>query len=218
MEKQRKYKLFSIIALMFAVVALSVGYAAFSKVLTINASAIVTPNQEDYNVVVSGSATDKDLLTIVPEVSGGASAENGIIVNEVGISTLTASINFTEPGQSVLYTSYVHNIGKNAMYLNKIEFLPAEGYTLNKVCVADEGTDETLVAQACESITVSIIASVSGQELQLYETTEFPNIPLLTSKSLPGKLYIVYAEDGVRADGPFTVKIGGISIHYSSTN
>ena len=100
MERKRKYKLFSIIALMFAIVALSIGYAAFSKVLTINASATVTPNEEDFNMKVYGfkdsAALDNFLSTAVivdsdlsdlyttPKIlniSNGASATNALINN-----------------------------------------------------------------------------------------------------------------------------------------
>ena len=219
MEKQRKYKLFSIIALMFAVVALSVGYAAFSKVLTITAGAIVKPNEEDFKIVASGSETDPNVTKVIPVLSGEVTATDGVIVNDVGVSTVSLAVNFTGPGQSVSYSFYIHNIGQYDGYLKKLEFLPAEGETLNKVCVADEGTDETLVAQACESIEIAVIAGIGGQGLTFYETTEFPkNISILKSEYGTGKLIITYNEDGVKADGPFTVKIGGISVCYSSTN
>ena len=219
MEKQRKYKLFVVIALVVAICGMTLGFAAFSKVLTINSSATITPNEEDFNIVGSGSANDHTITTVVPKVSGGATASDGIIVNNVGASTMSAAVNFTAPGQSATYSFYIHNIGEYDAFLKKLEFLPADGETVNKVCIADVGTNETLVAQACESIEIAVIAGIGGQELTFYETTEFPqNISMLKSEYGTGKLIITYNEDGVRADGSFTVKIGGISIYYSTAN
>ena len=56
MERQRKYKLFSIIALMFAVVALSVGFAAFQKILNISSSAQVSlPSDDNLKLTLYGA-------------------------------------------------------------------------------------------------------------------------------------------------------------------
>ena len=56
MERQRKYKLFSIIALMFAVVALSVGFAAFQKIMNISSSAEVKlPSDENLKLTLYGA-------------------------------------------------------------------------------------------------------------------------------------------------------------------
>ena len=220
MEKHRKYKIFSIVALMFAIVGLSVGFAAFSKVLTITAGAIVKPNEEDFNIVGSGSKTDTEDLVVEPEVSGGATADDGVIVNGSDVTSMTTKVYFTAPGQTASYTFYFYNIGSYDGYLKKIEFAPAENSELNKVCIADEGTDETLVEQACESISISITAGFGSDFQTFYETVDLSQLGISFKKgtSATGKFTIAYAEDGVRVDGPFTVKIGNISVYYSTAS
>ena len=59
MERKRYEKMFLILILVVAIAGMSLGFAAFSKLLTINASATVTPSQEDFKIVAYG-ATDID--------------------------------------------------------------------------------------------------------------------------------------------------------------
>ena len=54
MEKNRQIKILSIVALVLAIAGMSLGFAAFSSTLTISSSATVTPNSNDFKVVVYG--------------------------------------------------------------------------------------------------------------------------------------------------------------------
>ena len=71
MEKQRKYKVFSIIALLFAIVGLSVGFAAFQKMLNLSSSANVrVPTSDDIVVEVYGlmDAEEVDKLALMQNI------------------------------------------------------------------------------------------------------------------------------------------------------
>ena len=54
MEKRRKIQILSIVALMFAIVGMSVGFAAFSATLNISSSATVTPSSGDLKIKIYG--------------------------------------------------------------------------------------------------------------------------------------------------------------------
>lgn len=54
MEKQRQIKALSIIALVLAISAMSLGFAAFSTMLSISSSATVTPNSDDFKISLYG--------------------------------------------------------------------------------------------------------------------------------------------------------------------
>ena len=50
MEHNRKIKILSIVALVLAISAMTLGFAAFSTTLNISSSASVTPNSGDFSV------------------------------------------------------------------------------------------------------------------------------------------------------------------------
>ena len=181
MERKRKYKLFSIIALMFAIVALSIGYAAFSKVLTINASATVTPNEEDFNMKVYGfkdnAALDNFLSTAVivdsdlsdlyttPKIlniSNGASATNALINNnDFTISNINVST-VDKDGPMATYYFVIKNEGKYPSYI-----IPLDGETIGqKVCMASADSNATTadIDYVCEHISVDIIGTYYEDE------------------------------------------------------
>lgn len=54
MEKQRQMKLLSIVALVVAIIGMTLGFAAFSTTLSISSSATVTPNSEDFKISLYG--------------------------------------------------------------------------------------------------------------------------------------------------------------------
>ena len=57
MEKNRSGQFIALLALIVAIVGVSVGFAAFSSALSIQSSANVTPDQNTLNVDFSSSAT-----------------------------------------------------------------------------------------------------------------------------------------------------------------
>ena len=185
MENKRKSQIAIIAVLAVAVVALGVGFAAFSTALTITSSASVTPDDSTFRVVfadntaqsnynpISGENTNP--VTITPQLS--ASVQNFTATDATIDNTAThapeitgLSANFTAPGQSVTYTFKVKNIGEYDAFLNSINFQNATGANSNKVCTADvrvenQGQEnetstplatQTYVDEACGLISLSI--------------------------------------------------------------
>ena len=82
MEKTRQIKLLSIVLLVIAITGMTLGFAAFSTTLSISSSATVTPNSEDFKVVMLGSETDLSDRTATPKVYFTAVGNKNVLYNE----------------------------------------------------------------------------------------------------------------------------------------
>lgn len=215
MEKTRQIKILSIVALVVAIAGMTLGFAAFSTTLSISSSATVTPNSEDFNVVMLGSKTDLSDEYSHVTVYNGASAEDALISNYKGGSSLSLNANFTNPGQYVVYNAYIHNFGEYDAYFDKIIFENVEGTSEKKTCtpVAGGGATLELVEQACESINMTVVAS-NGTVFD--DSYNLSDVILLRGIAALGKVKITYDDEGVRVDGPFTVEFGDVKIIYST--
>lgn len=218
MEKQRQIKMLSIVALVLAISAMTLGFAAFSTTLSISSSATVTPSSEDFKIKMYGFK-DNDSLnafysnyemkdeylsdTSVWATGNTSGHENGIIDNSTNtISGIKA--NFTAPGEFVYYHVIIRNEGKYAANINWSSFGgSANGYTLGK------DTTESLVVEAVKSITLST------------HTTDLSGVSYGTNVLNAGDsmiliLNINYDSSGVRADGDFSVTFPNITVNYST--
>jgi hypothetical protein len=217
MEKNRKIQVIAIAALVVGVVGLTIGFAAFSNVLTIKSSANVSPDASSFNVDFSSSSTevltDEIVPTVTPDtlVATNATIDNS---NSPTISNLKAT--FTEPGQKAVYTFYAYNKGELDAYLKSIVYANVSGQTSTKICTAGTGTTDELVQKACSGISVKVkvgsesetnsgIASISNHKL-VKKTSELVTVT------------IEYQEGSEVADGDFTVSFGDITLNYSSVD
>ena len=144
MEKDRSSKVIAVVALLVAVIGLSVGFASFSSTLTISSSANVTPNSDTFKVVFSSNGTILTTEAVIGDVTGtGASATNATINNDTNPTISGLAANFTEPGQKVVYTFYAHNSGEYDAFLKSVTYANVTGKSESKVCTAGSGTTET---------------------------------------------------------------------------
>lgn len=238
MEKERRSKLLVIVALALTTMALTVGFAAFSTTLNISSNATVTPNEEDFKIVVYGlkdreavnkfyennTFDESDLSTTIatPYISNDneVTAEDAIIVNSTHtISNL--SVGLTNPTNEVAYVTIIKNEGKYDAYLDLTEYTyddENKEYVLNPpvtgTCTPEEGTTKELVDATCDSVI---------QVLGVFDTT---GDVITTGESLltiPKGKYIVlvsligYLETDTRADGPFSVTFPTLNLNFSTT-
>ena len=207
MEKNRKQKLLMIVALVFCIASLSVGFAAFSTTLNISSSASVTPNSDTFSVKFS---LDKDTLLVwhvsPSSVYGNASASNGTINNATNPTLKDIAVTFTKPGEYVEYTFYARNEGEYTAYLNNINFIG------NKTCKGEAGATDSLVQSACESINVT--ATIGN--ITYTETTPITGHVLEKEKGEEIKLRFEYASNGAYVDGSFTIKFPDLALVYST--
>ena len=205
--ESKNSKVIAIVALIVAVVGLGIGFAAFSSTLTISSSATVTPNADTFKVVfdtVSG-------ITCTPT---GATVTSSGTVAETTVSGI--KIGFTEPGQSAICTVSATNSGEYLAYLNSI--------TLGTLsCAKSTGSqaDDTLVAEACKGISVTVTAgttSVTSTSTTSGTNTAIASHTLAKGASENVTIKIEYAAGSARADGQFDITVPDTTLVYSSVD
>lgn len=221
MEKQRHMKILFVVALVLAVCALTLGYAAFSTTLSISSNATVNPSDSDFSVKIYGFNTYKDWYDcminnelnldtinsefVIPHTP--AVGNNGVIDNtNHRVSGIKAS--FTEP-YFAEYHMAVRNEGKYTAYLPVSVLADFNNGATPVSCQGEAGATPALVEQACSTITVQ---------------TYFNHI------STDGDYYVLAAGDyavfsikislipdaGKYADGPFTAALPEIELPFST--
>ena len=218
-SKDRSYQVVTLVALVVAVLGLSVGFAAFTNTLTIKSSAEVKPDPNQFNVDLSG-ATDTEVTTVTAStVSTGATAETASINNAGATTNVIQNLKatFTEPGQSVTYEFYARNVGKYTAYLNDIAFNAATGATANetKVCTPGASTTASQVTAACENISLTLsvgsLTGVTGSQSGISSHS------LAVDANEKITLTIAYTGSAI-ADGDWSVAFGDIVLTYDSVD
>lgn len=210
--KQRYY--IAVLAVFIGFV--SIGFAAFSETLTISSNVNIKPDASSFRVVFSSSATSLVTTNITGVGSGGAEGGSATINNNGDSPTISdLYAKFTEDGQSVSYTFYVHNAGAYVAYLNDITFNYVDGESKAKVCNAidSSNTSDSLMAAACNDITLNV--SVGGTEAT-GTMNGIDGNSLDKNAYKPVILTISYASNNNLSDGDFIVEFGDITLTYSS--
>ena len=174
MEKHRKFKILSIVALLFAVVGLSVGFAAFQKIMNISSSAEISlPSDENLNIKIYGLLDVKEIeniflgkgvdlekwstdKSIVSKKDGGLVSEYYATIDN---ENLTIDINdlpikFGEECGSVFL---IENNSQFGVYLNfsdssNIISLGGGSYRLKGNCKSNMDVNQTLMDAVCDDI------------------------------------------------------------------
>lgn len=212
MEKNSGYKFISILALLIATAGLTLSYASFSNTL---ATKIPTPQEESstIKIVFSSSSSSLAIGSIRGVATPGATAGVAKIVNKEIPSITELTANFTEPGQNVTYTFYVHNSGTSEAYLKNIYYSNVEEENSSRICTTTDTKkiSKEFVSAACEDITLKI---------DIEDTTAIGTQNNITGHALPMgdyetvKITIEYADNDNQIDGEFKVQFGDISLLY----
>ena len=206
MNRERQIKILVIVALVVSIVGISLGFAAFSNLLKISSSATVNPNDSSFGVLFSSSNTTQINNPINGIGTNGATSEFALI-NGTTISGLKAY--FSQPGQTVTYTFYAHNVGEYVAYLRNISF------GAGKSCAAiSSGTNNLLVNAACEGISVS----VNVGSVQAFDDVSISNHSLGIGKYEEVVVTISYSSDGTIADEEFSISFDDILLEYSTAD
>ena len=212
MEHNRQIKILSIVALVIAIVAMSLGFAAFSATLNISSSASVSPNSSDFKIRI----VSYDGSNIIEPISFANASGSNATIGEDGLTLSNISVNLSEPGSCVVYRFYVQNDSPYDAYLSSYERVDTDGDGNNKKCVAEsDNVNDELLLLACESISYGFdLYDVDGTKV-----TDNPVGQVLH----PGEQHtidfkVVYLDDGTLADGDFRVDFDDIKIEYSTSN
>lgn len=110
MNREREMKTLVIAALVISVVAIGVGFAAFSTTLQINGTATVNTDGKTWNVyfdkIEKTAASTTGVDSTEPTITNGTA---GVNTTNTAISTISAA--FTAPGQKLQYKITVKNAG-----------------------------------------------------------------------------------------------------------
>lgn len=238
MERNRKMKILSIIALVLAIAGMSLGFAAFSSTLTISSSATVTPNGNDFKVVVYGlkslsgfnieevfaSGPDmtewsSDYASALDSYNTGVNATNAVIDN-TNFTVSNMSAEFTEPSQVIGYAFLIKNEGKYGTYISIPQYLK-DMYLSGEhmgTCTAGDGATEELVQAACNGVfgQITAVYSSDGTDVSNKLVSSSQGEHLIDVGDYVVVIYAIGYEGETRADGPFSVKFADFKITFST--
>ena len=245
MEKDRTVKVIAILALVVAVAGLSVGFAAFTSVLTIEPTAIVIP-EDNMHVIFSDNASGVPSSTTIAGVPNAAMTAAATALSEAGVTApnLPAAANatidnsnlkapkvtglvvtFTAPGQSAYYDLYAVNQMSYDAFLRSITF-----DTSKFTCTPDTGTDATTAQAVCQSIRVDatydnagtgaaaayVVGNGTGTNAKSEYTAATANT--LGSTGKPIRVTISYPDGSPETNGKVTVRMPDVLFTFSSTS
>ena len=215
MRSERKRKIITLSILAASILVISVGFAAFSGSLIIKSKATISPDESLFDVKLSTTnsvpaTTGSVAPTLYPStettnLSSNIVANNITIDGSTTISGLSAA--FVSPGDKVTYKLYAVNEGGYDVYLDSINFIG------NKTCTALEDTQDSLVQEACNGISVTITVR---ETLYTTTATQISGHKLIKKTGEEILITLKYDSNASRADGPFTVNFGKISLVYST--
>ena len=204
MENNNKnIKIISVIALLISILGLSLGFAAYTNIINIIASADYVA---DPTTTAAKLSTEDDEVAsgpITPTTDGGATADNASLTDN-SISNIV--VHFTNSGQSATYTFYGYNDSDFVSYLNSVVFG-------TKTCTPGVGATASYVQNACDDITMTIIA---GGNSYTATNANINGHSLASQNSEVIQVKIEYAAGGDVADGDFTVDFGTSALTYST--
>lgn len=239
MEKSRNIKILSIVALVLAICALTLGYAAFSTTLSISSSAIVTPNEDAFSIQIIGVDDDRKFGSLTSSIGGPSSSDvttqSAVIVNGKTPSISNMYAGFTAPGQNVVYIFKIKNTGQYNVYLQSGKLKLSEGMDNVIVCSPTAGSNvsESLMNAACNDIDVTfgIVENAEDPDTRsiiktyrnIYNEVGTDKYSLTKFLTEPGqemslRISIEYKDNGNIADGAFDVNIAGFEFEFSTVN
>ena len=218
MTENNGYRTVAIIALVLGVIGVSLGYAAFSSTLTITTTAEVNPDPSKFNVDFSSSAAttfaEQDITpTLSQSNDANFTAEDAEIDNTNAPTLTNLHASFTEPGQTVTYEVYAYNRGEYVAYLNSVEF---DSTTNSKACTPRQGTDATMVAAACDDITLTVTVGNVGPTATTVDPINNHSLGINASELVT--VVIAYDANGALTDGGFDVTFPDIVLTYESVD
>lgn len=162
-------------ALLFAIVIMSVGYAAFATQFEINGGATIGGN---WNVEIVG---------ITPQITGTASDETATFT----ATTATFAATLMKPGDSITYTITVKNKGTIDAKLSSITLTPQ-----TTVSASGEGSDAILYDIVSQPAAESELKAGESVDIVVKVTYDanVTTVPTVTTRSFTGVFEYVQAD------------------------
>lgn len=190
MEKERGFRIIAVIALMVAVVGLTIGYAAYSSTLRINGTANVDPSSWNVKFVY------KTGNSLTATLTGGAVMHTEATLTDTQVSGFNATLK--APGDSATYTFTVKNAGSldaklSTFTMGTLSCAPADGSSAT--------TEE--VGNVCKELSYTLTGVTEGETLAANASSD------LTLK-------LEWSKTGVAtASGPIAITVGETTLLYT---
>ena len=218
MEKNNNGKMIAIVALVVAVVALSVGFAAFADDLYINGTAMVEANGNAFDATAGTDLryqanSNKCYLTSDTSKTAIAGADVGTLTEDVwdGIELPLGS-----SATSITCEAIVEN---NSAYIAYLKSLAASGGLSCSSTGANATANETNV---CGATTLTVAIGSDNISVTNAAVTNSSTSGSIAAKSgsTPGTatVLVTVAYTGAITDEDVTITLPTITHHYSSTN
>ena len=240
MERERSGKVIAIVALLFAVAGLSLGFAAYSTTLNITSSADVKLDSDAWDVGFSTATTAITPGTVTGTLTG---AETGDVAGTLNLTQFVISQGTnatlrTTNGSKVEYNFYIVNNGELDAYLNSVTMGRLSCAYISGSSTEDNGhttvtAGSGTISQAdCETLftaTLDIGTGATTKSTGETQTSGFGNTNKLVKKNgttlayVPAKLTIAYNTDSYAGlasapNGDFTVSLSDSTVVYGTSS
>lgn len=214
-NKKDKKRTLEVVALIIAIISLTLGFLAFSNQLRIQSVLAVNNDVLTFKVVFSSDDIKIATDAIKPIISGGnVTGQDAIINNTYNPVITNLGANFTGPGQKVKYKFFVYNAGEYTAYLNNITYKNIGKSTASKLCITNEGQTTGSVKEACDNIRITVhIDDIITTQTLLNINNKF----LRPRTAQPIEITIEYLDDVQYPTDTFDVLFGDIELNYSNT-
>ena len=219
MSRDRKIRMLSIVALVLAITGMSLGFAAFSSTLSISSSATVTPNSDDFKMVVYGLIDNEEAnalllgetldfskwsLVEVPDINNYGSTA---VIDNSNLTINNINVSFSKPGCNTAYIVAIKNEGMYDAYLDLDKYKPI----IASNCVSNGDATQSLVDDACIGISLTLSFYNSS-----YEIISSGILKVEPNSYMGIFISVSYAEGSAVADGDFSVEFDDIELEFTT--
>ena len=213
-------KIISVVALIIAIISVSLGFAAFASTLKIKPILIVEPKSELFDIGFKNPEGDSNTITPEtegePKPSGSVATFDNSDIHNPTLKNLHAD--FTKPGQKVIYKLKISNNGAYDAYLNSILYSIIKDNDSSKVCTAKSSSNQASVDEVCDGIVLSIKIGDNDTVSSTTFANDLKNNVLSIDSSIDIIVTIEYKKDAKIPSGEFSVTFGDLVLSYSSVN
>ncbi len=217
MRRQRSFRVVAIVALTFAVIGVSIGFAAYNQNLTINLGGTVTP-EDTFTMQFSKSGSELTTSDVTEAAGTTAGATGTATFSGDGYTVSTVSAKFKKPGDVVVLNFYAVNTSIYDAYLKSITLGAASA-----TCTG-AGVPEATRNQVCSNMSISVkvgelnaVTYVTGSMTDISANNAIDAVSDSDYSSLPITITLTYGGN-MAVDSSLTVEFGSVTLGYSTSN
>ena len=210
MIKENHTKTIAVIALLIAVIGVSIGFASYARTFNIQSTNTTS--------VLKGSDPFSTGLYLTVGSNNGTISDTIQGSSDKGVTWSGLTGTLSESTKSITYTATLNNVSSYIAYLSSVS---SNGYLTCEAVNAAE-TNNDLVSAACAKLTLTV--SINSYERTITTTSNINDSNLndgsylvnATNGTAPVTLTLAIDDSAVFPDGDFKVTIPAITFNYTS--